>query len=124
MKKVLRIILMLLLVIIVAIAGLLIYVKAALPDVGPPPDITVEITPERLERGEYLAHQYGCAWIVIRIVIGENFQRRLLQGRKVVVEMNIPAKWDSRDMITPQTSHLAASVTGPMAKYTGLSPAG
>ncbi|MCB2209076.1 MAG: cytochrome C [Bacteroidetes bacterium] len=56
MKKVLRILLMLLLVIIVAIAGLLIYVKAALPDVGPPPDITIEITPERLERGEYLAH--------------------------------------------------------------------
>lgn len=33
----------------------LMYIKTALPDVGPPPDLTVEITQQRLERGEHLA---------------------------------------------------------------------
>jgi mono/diheme cytochrome c family protein len=32
------------------------YLKFALPNVGPAPDIKVEITPERLERGEYLTN--------------------------------------------------------------------
>jgi len=39
------------------IGGLIIYVKYELPDVGQPEDITVEMTPERLERGEYLANR-------------------------------------------------------------------
>ncbi len=56
MKKFIQIILVLVLIIVVAIAGLLIYVTIALPDVGQPPEITIEITPERVERGEYLAH--------------------------------------------------------------------
>lgn len=42
--------------VVVLIAGLLIYVKAALPDVGEPEDITIEYTPERIERGKYLAN--------------------------------------------------------------------
>lgn len=41
---------------LVTIVGLLSYVSFALPDVGNPEDITIEITPERLERGKYLAH--------------------------------------------------------------------
>lgn len=32
------------------------YLYLGLPDVGPPPDINVEGTPEQVERGEYLAH--------------------------------------------------------------------
>lgn len=56
MKIVVRIFLVLIVLVVVVVASALIYVKTALPDVGPPPDITVEITPERLERGEYLAH--------------------------------------------------------------------
>lgn len=43
-------------VLIVAVAGAMTYVKTMLPDVGPAPDLTVEITPERLERGSYLAN--------------------------------------------------------------------
>lgn len=39
-----------------AIIGLLAYVKIFLPNVGSPPDWKVEITPERVERGKYLAH--------------------------------------------------------------------
>lgn len=54
--KALKITGIIIIILIVAAGGLLAYVKFALPDVGPPPDITVEITPERLERGEYLAH--------------------------------------------------------------------
>jgi len=32
------------------------YVKFALPDVGPPPKMTIKATPQRLERGRYLAN--------------------------------------------------------------------
>lgn len=35
--------------------GIITYVKVALPSVGPAPDITVEHTPERVARGQYLA---------------------------------------------------------------------
>jgi hypothetical protein len=37
------------------VGGLVTYVNVALPNVGPAPVITVEITPERVERGHYLA---------------------------------------------------------------------
>lgn len=40
----------------VLLAALLTYVKTALPDTGPPPELTVQITPERVARGEYLAN--------------------------------------------------------------------
>jgi mono/diheme cytochrome c family protein len=39
----------------VLIGGLVSYVNLALPNVGPAPDITVEITPDKVERGHYLA---------------------------------------------------------------------
>jgi mono/diheme cytochrome c family protein len=42
------------LIVIVMVA--IVYIKFALPDVGPAPDIKVELTKERLERGEYLAN--------------------------------------------------------------------
>jgi cytochrome c2 len=41
---------------VLTVSALLAYVKFALPDVGPPPDMKVEITPERVKRGEYLAN--------------------------------------------------------------------
>ncbi|MFA6944642.1 MAG: c-type cytochrome [Pedobacter sp.] len=44
------------LIAIVAIVGLLSYVSFALPDVGDPENITIEITPGRIERGKYLAN--------------------------------------------------------------------
>jgi len=60
-KLILRIVLIVVILIAVVIAGILIYVKTALPDVGPAPDISVEITPERVQRGEYLAnHVWLC----------------------------------------------------------------
>ena len=56
MRKFLKIFLIVLLIVIVGIGALLSYVKFFLQDVGPPPDIIIEITPERVKRGEYLAN--------------------------------------------------------------------
>ena len=56
MKKILKIIGVLLVIMVIAVSCLLTYVKAALPDVGDAPDLKVEATPERIERGKYLAH--------------------------------------------------------------------
>lgn len=56
MKKFFKIVGYILLVIVIVVAGLLTYVKLALPNVGDAPDLKVEITPERIERGKYLAN--------------------------------------------------------------------
>src|SRR5687768_8942224 len=56
MKKVFRILGIILIVLIVFIAGAIIYIKTALPDVGDAPDLQVQRTPERIERGKYLAN--------------------------------------------------------------------
>jgi len=56
MRKIFKVLGILLLVILVAVAGLAAYVKFALPDTGPAPDIKVEVTPERVKRGDYLAN--------------------------------------------------------------------
>lgn len=56
MKRFLRILLIIVVVIIAGIGGLLAYVKTALPKVKPAPELTVEATPARIERGKYLAN--------------------------------------------------------------------
>ncbi|MEP6683559.1 MAG: cytochrome C, partial [Parafilimonas sp.] len=56
MRKFLKVLGVLIVLIIVGVAGLLIYIKAALPDVGAAPDLKVESTPEQIKRGEYLAN--------------------------------------------------------------------
>lgn len=53
MKKALKYILVL---IVIAIVSLACYLKFVLPDVGPPEDIKVELSAERVERGRYLAN--------------------------------------------------------------------
>ncbi len=55
MKRVLKFLGYSLLVIIILIAGLLIYVKFALPNVGEAPVLKVDNSPEHIERGKYLA---------------------------------------------------------------------
>jgi hypothetical protein len=47
--------LILLFIVILGFAGVL-YVTKALPDTGPPQNITIERTPQRVERGRYLAN--------------------------------------------------------------------
>lgn len=56
MRKPLIVIGAVLLIVLVLASGLLAYVKLALPDVGDPEDLTIERTPERIERGKYLAN--------------------------------------------------------------------
>jgi len=56
MKKLFRILAIVLGLVVVAIFALVLYVKLALPDVGPPPDIKIAATPEMVKRGEYLAN--------------------------------------------------------------------
>lgn len=56
MKKFLKIIGVLLLVLFVVLAGAITYMTQALPNIDAPADLKVELTPERLERGAYLAN--------------------------------------------------------------------
>ncbi|MGH2644925.1 MAG: cytochrome C [Chitinophagaceae bacterium] len=55
LRKFFKVIAIIVVILILAIAGLLIYVKKALPDVGPAPEITIHSTPAMIERGQYLA---------------------------------------------------------------------
>lgn len=56
MKKVFKFLGIIFVILLLVVIGAATYVKTALPNVGPPPDLKVEITPERVERGEYLAN--------------------------------------------------------------------
>lgn len=56
MKKIIKIFGYIFLALIIIVIGLLAYVKAMLPDVGDAPDMKIEITPEKVERGKYLAN--------------------------------------------------------------------
>ncbi|MCY7350818.1 MAG: cytochrome c [Cytophagaceae bacterium] len=61
MKKVARITGFAIGAILLVVLGVLGYIKFALPDVGPPPDLKVDATQARLERGEHLAmYGMGC----------------------------------------------------------------
>lgn len=55
MKKFLKISGVLILIVLIGVLGLLGYVKFALPNVGPAPDIKVELTEANIARGKYLA---------------------------------------------------------------------
>jgi mono/diheme cytochrome c family protein len=57
MRKTFRVILVILLAIIVLAGGAILYVKAALPRVGSPQDLSIQRTPGRIARGQYLANQ-------------------------------------------------------------------
>jgi mono/diheme cytochrome c family protein len=56
MKKIVKIVGIVLGVVLLAIVGVMAYVKLALPNVGDAPTLTVERTPARVARGEYLAN--------------------------------------------------------------------
>jgi hypothetical protein len=56
MKLFLKILGILAIVVVILAIGFTIYMKNAFPKVDPPPDMKVEITPERVERGKYLAN--------------------------------------------------------------------
>jgi len=56
MKIVLKIVGIIVTVVFLAVAGILSYVRAAYPKVSPAEEVTIEYTPERIERGKYLAN--------------------------------------------------------------------
>src|ERR1700749_4563818 len=56
MRKSIKIFLTIIVILIVVIAALGLYVKKALPNVGAPMDLQVQITPGRVEHGRYLAN--------------------------------------------------------------------
>jgi hypothetical protein len=56
MKKFLQILGFIVLLLVVLVAAALTYVKTMLPNIGAAEEITVELTPERIERGRYLAN--------------------------------------------------------------------
>lgn len=56
MKKLFIVLGVLLLVLLSFVSAALVYVSAALPDVGTPPDLEIELTQERIDRGRHLAN--------------------------------------------------------------------
>src|ERR1700761_3609869 len=56
MKKVAKFLIYLVLAAVVVVIGIVAYITLALPNVGKPENIKVEITPKRLERGKYLVN--------------------------------------------------------------------
>ena len=56
MKKLFKILGILLLIVALVILGGITYVTQALPDIEAPATLHVEVTPERVARGEYLAN--------------------------------------------------------------------
>ena len=61
MRKIIRVTLIVLAILIVGVVGVIVFVKSALPNVGKPVDLRVQLTPARVQRGEYLAkHVAAC----------------------------------------------------------------
>jgi mono/diheme cytochrome c family protein len=56
LKKSVKVVLTIVVILIVAVAALGFYVKSVLPRIGLVPDLKVQITPDRVERGQYLAN--------------------------------------------------------------------
>ena len=56
MKKAVKIFVFIVIGLIIVAGASLTYVTVALPDLGDAPDLKVEITPQRLERGKYLVN--------------------------------------------------------------------
>jgi hypothetical protein len=56
MKKVFKIVGIVVIIVVAAVGGVLSYIKAAFPDVGEAEPIIIDYTPERIERGKYLAN--------------------------------------------------------------------
>src|SRR4051812_40327173 len=56
MRKILKVLGYLMLGVLVLVSIALIYIKIALPNVGAAPDLKIASTPEKIERGRYLAN--------------------------------------------------------------------
>lgn len=56
MKKIIRVLSIIVVLLIIVVTGIAAYLKLVLPNVGAAPGLKVERTPERVERGKYLAN--------------------------------------------------------------------
>jgi hypothetical protein len=56
MKKLLKVLGIILCSIVLIVIVIIAYIKIALPDVGPAPELTVDKSPAKVERGRYLAN--------------------------------------------------------------------
>jgi mono/diheme cytochrome c family protein len=56
MKKFMKIVGILLGIVVISVAGGIIYLTTRYPDVGPAPNVKIEVTQDRIKRGDYLAN--------------------------------------------------------------------
>jgi len=106
MRKFKRVLLYTLSIIVLVIALSLTYVKTMLPNVGSPPEITVDVTKDRVMRGEYLANHVAVCidchsqrdWSLFS---GPPIENTIGMGGEVFDQnMGFPGKYVSRN-ITP-----------------------
>lgn len=96
----------LLIIVVIAIVGLLSYVKLTLPNVGEPENITIELTPERIERGKYLANAVSVCMDCHSTRDWSKFSAPLVEGtlgkggEEFNQDFGFPGKFFSRN-ITP-----------------------
>lgn len=106
MKRILSLVAYLLAFCAVAVAGAMLYVKFALPNVGEAEAITIDYTPERVARGEYLATAVAVCMDCHSTRDWTKFSAPLIQstlgqgGERFDQKMGLPGKFLSRN-ITP-----------------------
>lgn len=106
MKKGIRYLLTILGILILSIGAVITYIKMAMPNVGPPPELTIEITEERVAHGKYLAnHVMLCmdchAERDFSLFAGPPFPETLgAGGEEFNREMGLPGRFIARN-ITP-----------------------
>src|ERR1043165_8012 len=106
MRKVLKWSGRLIILIILVIAGFVGYVKLFLPNVGEPKDIKITYTPERVQRGQYLANSVAVCMDCHSTRDWTQFSGPIKQGtfgiggEKFTRELGFPGNFYSRN-ITP-----------------------
>ena len=92
MKKFVKIAAYIVGVLVLFIIAGLIFFNSRYPDVDKPRNVKVEITPERLKRGEYLLQ---VVWIVMAKGTGQNSADPLSRDMGLKEGKNSVRKWDS-----------------------------
>ncbi len=85
MKKVIRYSLYLLKIIVLLLVAFISYVSIFLPNVGPPPEINVEINDEKVARGQYLANH-----VMLCMDCHANRDWTLFAGRSLPIFAHFP----------------------------------
>lgn len=113
--KIKRLVIFSLIFIGIVLIGIMGYVKIFLPDVGPAPEIIVEMTPKRVERGSYLANHVAVCMDCHSTRDWSRFSAPLVDGtlgkggEYFGPEMGFPGKFYSKNL-TP--AHLGEWTDG------------